>query len=279
MKNSHLLASDFDGTIALTSVPSPRGVTVDLSYEMALREIFGENGVKVYEEVGRVQSKEPGELMAYILSTGDVLNIPLPTEGKSLPELTDELIQHKLGHILPEISPEWPLVAPGFEEFVEGVGSLPIELAVISNGHDEFIRRFFDVHELPQPGILVTSDTLRSNGVPQKFKPDPYSVELAIDHFTHLNGGRPVSILYVGDSEEKDGEMARNAGVPFGLINPEAEFSSSVNHGAHEIAFKDFAVLQRLLFRDPTIFHGNRGFDGIFLNGKATEGHSRGKER
>ncbi|MEK7071106.1 MAG: HAD family hydrolase [Patescibacteria group bacterium] len=261
----HLLASDFDGTIAFTSTPSPNGITVEGACQSVILNMFGDNGITAYDLSGGLQSREPGELINIILETARNNNLNLGNEDVDTPTLIDELIRQKLAIILPEISEDWPLLAPGFREFAPQIRDLGIKLGILTSGHDEFINTFFEIHNLPTPEIVISSDTLRANGVPERYKPDPYSLEAALRQFQILHGESPRSVLYIGDSAEKDGELARRAGIPFGLINPRARFDVSLDHAIKIFEFQDFYLLGRLFSDQEQAFRSSEGFRSLFL--------------
>ncbi len=275
----HILASDFDGTIADTSLPSPEGRTVSTATESALVQIFGQTGPVLLDQIGGIQSRAPYELVLMLQEEARQKGVDLENAYRTAGELTDEFVRLKLEQLLPEISPEWPVVYPGFTEMYAGLEQHGARLAVVSSGHDDFIRRVFDVNDLPQPEILVTSDTLQRRGHPTRYKPDPYSLKVCVQEFFRLYGERPQSMMFIGDSEEKDGGLAREFHVPFGFFNPDFAFDTEIFNGSQRIDFRDFPHLTQIFDRNARQFTEGRGFYGMFMNG-TVEGHMRsGQER
>lgn len=231
---NHLVVFDFDRTIADTFTPAPSGVGVKEAYDMAIYDVFGQRGFDAYhEELGGLQGREPKELVLELLKSPRGLK---PQRNWSVSQTIEHLVAVKLDCLLAQITPKWPRLYDGAKDFFEAVEEkvLPIDLAIISSGHDEFIRWTFEVNKLIAPQNLVTSDTVRTVTQPERelYKPHPY--QLARAHydwlkkygespfsqnglFTERDKGKP-QILYVGDDPKIDGELARNARIPFGFV-------------------------------------------------------------
>lgn len=213
----YLVALDFDGCLAATFIDSPNGVNVSKASRLAINQIFGEEGDKAYVAIGGLQNRDPEELVRLILE-----KIDNPMKSGSVKELVETFVTKKLSHLLPEITPEWPLLYPGVREFMQTVedGQLPITTAVVSSGHDDFINRVFDVNGLPPPRILVTSDIIRSKETPHREKYKPYPYQLAISHYQWKKQAFAVDknyagrdqgkshMIYIGDDPIKDGGLA-----------------------------------------------------------------------
>lgn len=229
--NQHLVLLDFDGTLANTFEPSPNGWDVESASGYAISQVFGREGTRVFEERGGLLSNEPGELVAAIaakVGSGD----------SALAELTQRFVNAKLELLMEEISPQWPELYPGVKGFVGAVseGRLPVDIGILSSGHDNAIRKVFEVNGLDAPRILVTSYLLRERNKPKLHKPHPYQMAEAhrrwlvqrsilprFDGFP--NGeqymgrslGKP-NMLYVGDDPVRDGGLAAAGRIPFVFV-------------------------------------------------------------
>ncbi|MCK5320026.1 hypothetical protein KAJ61_01410 [Candidatus Parcubacteria bacterium] len=148
----YLFVSDFDGTVANTFAKSPNGVNVDRSYEYAIKKLFGEMGLKVYQKIGGLQNRAPEELVLKILRQTDNTGIliknaeqcfvkhgktltSLVPEGKGSPlewvlsdlenhrTITEMLVLLKMSFLINEIGAKydddtsWPEPCPGFINF------------------------------------------------------------------------------------------------------------------------------------------------------------------
>ncbi len=206
---------DFDNTLARTSDPSPNNMNIDKSYKMAINEIFGEEGLEIYEKTGGLRNEAPGEVVQRITALGFF------PEKKNYPEL---LVEKKLAVLMSEIGEEWPLPYPGVKSFLAEAKERGYSLGIISSGHEAFIRKTFEFWKVPCFDVIVTDDDFR--GVAKKSKPNPalFSYfcrkwaekegwQKSVHHqFTWINWK---SLVYFGDDLEKDGEFARLSGVPF----------------------------------------------------------------
>lgn len=277
MADGYLLVTDFDGTAADTFQPNPKGIGVNEAYQLAVKEIFGETGLSAYNQVGGLGNRAPEELIALILETGEevvllqsaercfdhkskTLNRLVP-EGKGAPlewipgdknrlqrTIAELLVLEKLSCLMDEIGTEfldgrvWPQPCAGFLEFFETVDKLKnsgvnIRLAIVSSGHDEFIKRTFSVWRLNSPDIIVTDDDMRGRRYPEdverRVKPSSFLFDLVQSRWI----GREIlfseyarhieliiesrkRMMFFGDDPNKDSELAKNAGVPFGLFDP-----------------------------------------------------------
>ena len=154
------------------------------------------------------------------------------------------LIIRKLSYLMGEVGiPDrngnsWPLPCEGVLNFFYSLGLLkkenaPIDFAIVSSGHESFIRKTLEAWKMPQPDVLVTEDDLRPRKFPQeaedKFKPGVFPVALA--HFLWLkNQGIVFSkeigldtkerIIHIGDTPTKDLVMAAMAGIKCNFLYP-----------------------------------------------------------
>lgn len=233
MKPKPLVAFDFDRTVADTYTPSPTGIGVNQAYDNAVRTIFGEGGFSFYHDVlGGLKEREPKELTRELLQglQGS------PPEPETLRSATTSLVSIKLEAYRSIIGKEWPRLYPGATDFFKGVeeGILPIDIAIVSSGHDEFINEVFKANDLMPPPIMITSDTIRDLNQPNRDLQKPYPYQLARAHydwakqygespykqngsFTGREKGKPY-ILYVGDDLQKDGRLAYGSRIPFGYV-------------------------------------------------------------
>jgi hypothetical protein len=228
-KHNHLLVLDFDGTSADTFGDSPNGINVHVASAHAVRRVFGDNGMAVYRDIGGLQNREPGELVRLILQ-----HLESNSQVHTPEVLTEWYVTAKLAVLIPEISREWPKMYPGVKDLFQGAaeGRIPVNTAIASSGHDEFIHRVFEVNQTPQPDILVTSDVLRNRSLPHRQRYKPFTYQLAEVHrqwlrmdtgslasdtanaYTGRNLGKPY-IAYAGDDPARDGGLALQARIPY----------------------------------------------------------------
>lgn len=186
-------------------------------------------------------------LRIYPIPEAGVYGIPWNEEN---PEetITSLLVARKLHHLLGEVGKElkntkWPAfceeATPQLLTLVEDLKTrgFPIEQGIVSSGHESFIRKTLEEHGVSFTGILVTDDDIRTRKYPTEIerRVKPGQLPLALAHLAWLRRRRnnipPIfsdnyltegknsksRILYFGDSHSKDGEMAKDAGVPFCL--------------------------------------------------------------
>ena len=141
----------------------------------------------------------------------------------------------------------WPEPCPGFINFYRFLeklnkdGDLDIQFAILSSGHDIFIQKTFELWGIKTPKIMVTDDDMRGASYPEsmgrRVKPSSYLFDLIqsqwLNSFMQLHNSAQLieqvlhyrdRMVYFGDDSVKDGELARNAKVPFFLLkNPTVE--------------------------------------------------------
>lgn len=278
--NKHLLALDFDGLLARTFDDSPSGLNVNKASEKAVQDIFGDEGSSAYKEIGGLQGREPGELVA-LLQKGS------GRDGVSLGVATEKFIQRKLFYLTPEISPEWPRLNAGVVELFQDVskGTLSVDIAIVSSGHDSFISRVFEVNRIA-PKFLITSDILRRRGVEGKYKPHPYQLaeahrqwikarpngeltSLGINGFTE-RGGLKGNIAYAGDDPVKDGQMAEAARIPF-IFMPLTRDGFSPQLSKGQLYLSDFFALRRILLRGSRYLREGASFSEVLFGKRDAE--------
>lgn len=207
MKSQYLFVFDFDNTIAQTFEPSPKGIGVKEAYTKTVEDIFGNEGLTVYQRIGGLQNRAPSELVYAILehdSNGQLIRnastfflrehdklancVPKNHNGtlewdilnpnKTLVEI---LVRQKLIVLTDEIGTAfadgqlWPRPCKGFVDFWKDVLLLKdknmagITTAIVSSGHEKPIKRVFEeVFKLTLPDILVTEDDIRWRKYPQE---------------------------------------------------------------------------------------------------------------
>lgn len=261
-----LLVFDFDETIAQTFQKSPGGIGVREAYSLAIGDVFGEKALSDHE----FKNQTPTEIVNSILSsTGSHqyidqakvffesnlsrLQAQVPP-GKGFPLVwsddhpeqiaTELVVRQKLAYLLSQVGSRfadetiWPMPTPGFIELWRNINfneefSSVVKTAVISSGHDLFIRNFFDLWSLPEPNILVTEDDVRGRKYPKELdrraKPGLLQFALVHQQWMALEGMGNFNLqeasearsrmIYFGDDLRKDGLLAEGARVPFGWFN------------------------------------------------------------
>ncbi len=278
MSNPYLFGTDFDGTLVKTKENSPNGMNVSVASGRTIRDIFGPEGHKIYvEKLGGLQNREPGELMGLMLSETRI--------GVSVKDATELFVAQKLSHLIPEICPAWPKFYPGVIDFFKDVqnGRYPLEVAVVSSGHDEFINRVFEVNGLDAPANMVTSDVIRSRTQPDRplYKPNPY--QLAVVHrkwrgrvdgfmrsrYVDLNHGKD-HMVYVGDDPIKDGELAERSRIPFIHMNADGQdFVPRADRG--QVGVHDFNELREMLDRSVHKMADGKDFSEVLIGRRRSE--------
>ncbi len=171
-----------------------------------------------------------------------------------LPVIAEMLVQVKLSILWNEIGKrqsngqKWPEPCQGFIEFYKKLekinqkGEMNFEMAIISSGHDRFIQKTFKNWSLRCPEIMVTDDDLRGLAIPIQNKVKPSGLLFDLVHFRWLENQQanlsPVQLIgqtimtrsrmvYFGDDESKDGQLAKNSQVPFGFFDTKLGSNSS----------------------------------------------------
>lgn len=278
----YLLVYDFDGTVANTFEPNPKGMGVNEAYAKAITEIFGDKGFGIYEKAGGLKNQAPEEIVSLILDDDSKL-IDLAEEcfdkksktlarlvppGKGAPlewasndqertrrTIAEMLVLLKLSYLMDEIGSKfedgrvWPRPCKGFIELLRMIDVLvdegiDIQGAIISSGHESFIKKTFACWHEVCPQILLTDDDMRGAKYPAEFqkrvKPSPFLFDiiqakwisngvLFSDYARHIELFRESRqrMMYFGDDLRKDGKLAEYSGVPFGLFrsdNPTCTF-------------------------------------------------------
>lgn len=149
----HLVMFDYDNTIADTSAPGSGGMNVEIAYRRSITDIFGVQGLFIFEKSGGLRNRTPSEVVHELLNAPiktreqlvysgqqfylreiEVLK-PLMKNGKGVridiwdknreePILIEVLIRQKLQYLLSELGRPlekeqgvWPKLTHGFREF------------------------------------------------------------------------------------------------------------------------------------------------------------------
>ncbi|MCX6746435.1 MAG: hypothetical protein NTX00_05525 [Candidatus Parcubacteria bacterium] len=288
---------DFDMTLARTFDPSPNQIDVYQGYNLAIKYLFGSEtfGLDPLQLIGGLQNRAPSEVIAALFEhkqelieqareifnrQKDVLSDFVPI-GKGVPLVWDDtqanwnplriiselLVRAKLIFLINEIGPAWPLPCNGLREFLQNFPTLKkknqikLQLAILSSGHEEFIKKVFTTWELPCPELIITDDDLRGLHFPddpkKTVKPSPFLLDLVFRQWfkrqeydlatidlSHFLMAARQKTIYFGDDPQKDGQLAKNAGVRFGWYNPEQKHAA--NLGEH-FCFTDWQQVPGLL--------------------------------
>ncbi len=259
-----LVAIDFDGTAAKTFVPSPNGRNVETGYRYGLEQLFG--SATLLDEIGGLGNRSAAEVIAAVVHNdsarhrlGVARARPLMRElqhvsctsyrgsklhGREL--LVETLVLLKLSHLLSEIGPEWPLPYLGVRQYLASLKQRGVETAIISSGHEVFIRKTFAQWGTPCPRFMITDDDVRRmcGDDPRLTKPNPFMfdlLKLRVGGVTGAHGPERI-VHYLGDCPIKDRGLAKNAGVRFGWFNPEHKPPPD-DFGDNEFEFHSWSAL------------------------------------
>lgn len=250
---------DFDGTAFKTFVPSPGSLGINEAYYLACADIFGGQGVKVYDEIGGLNNRGPIELVTNLLAHGnreyllrqaelflheqssslsgfvpEGLGLPLTWEGNDEVLVVAELlVRTKMRYLLTQIGerlPEggrWPEPCTGFIEFCKESNAAGTRLGILSSGHHLFIEKCFEMYDLPCP-VLITDDTMRSSlaadiPVAERTKPQTGPFRMLEREWLKKFGHKLEQdrSIFIGDGLVADGGLASNVGIPFVWFNPD----------------------------------------------------------
>jgi beta-phosphoglucomutase-like phosphatase (HAD superfamily) len=242
-----IVAFDWDGTIADTFTPSPRGRGVEAGYRHGLGELFGD--AELLDRIGGLRNRAPAQVVAAVLDLDEAhgerglayyrdhkaeLRGYVP-RGKGIRHrnpsiadvLTETLVRIRLSYLMPEITPEWPKPFDGVIECLALLQSRGIRIAVISSGHTAFIEKTLNVWGVRVPEVVVSDDDMRAFGLPPEVtcKPSRLLMETML-HGAYMSicGNTAHAacnvIAYLGDCPIKDRALAQNSEVRFGWFNP-----------------------------------------------------------
>lgn len=333
---SLLLAFDFDGTIAQTFVKGPLGMDVHTAYEKSIYDLFGDAGLSAYSAIGGLRNRAPSDLIhalldnehrtalvaaaeAFFQNNRDrMVQLVSADKGHSLdisdrthpePFITELLVRQKLqylsdqiGMVMPDTGERWPQQCRGFGVFWKHVQELKadgmqVKTAIISSGHDEFIRKTFATWDLPLPDYMVTEDDIRGRRYPEEMdrRVKPGTLQMALVHRMWMRDlgltGKEFDmdtaahlrdrIWYFGDDIKKDGGLAENSRIVFGLIVPGP---GAINDGGlRSFQFEDWQEVADVLeqARHSLTEEGTHIRDVLYCGGywsDKVEGRSGGKE-
>lgn len=233
--------ADFDGTMYNTFEQAPaQGIYgVDEAYRMSIEKTlyFDKDAMRKYADQGEHQNRTPLEIV-------DALVPNCTSQG--LEHLTADLVRAKLDILENQIGKPlgdgavWPRPMPGFVDYYQfatagSQTSIPVVKGVLSAGHASFIRKCLTLSGLEQPDVMITDETIRGlNSIlppDQLSKPALLPLQIAKLQWVSIydrTGSVDLNCpevndrtTVIGDSEEKDGGLARNAGVEFIHVTPE----------------------------------------------------------
>ena len=314
---NYLAALDFDGTIADTFIKGPKGIGVNEATALALTDILGSGSHELYTSSGGLKNRAPSELIFNMLNGPNKqdflthakiffeselpdLNTLVP-EGKGVPLVWDDqhpekiigelFVRQKLSYLMDQIGTElpdgrkWPPLCKGFTEFWNALNKLKkdgvgINTAIISSGHDLFIKKVFDLYGLTLPDILVTEDDIRGKHYPKEMgrRVKPGSFPLALAHLKWLRLNNPKAeyftsdqpgilsakesrsrMIYFGDDPIKDGQLANRAQVLFGWFNP----NNKEGNPPFSMQFTDWEQPAKLFQQNKTQLIEGKPFNDI----------------
>lgn len=248
---TRLVAQDFDGTIAQTFQKSPAGIGVEEATEQAVDYVFGPVITDQYRSSGGLRNRAPLEVVQKI-SPG--------VSEEEIKNLLTSLIISKLDILDAEIGTTfsdgtiWPRPIAGYLEFLEKLqiaqdNGQHIDSLILSSGHEPFIKKVYSAWGVQEPNLIIGQETTEQRGLGNIVKPNSTLMKLAHRIWAEDYGLNPSFIglqlaksrtLYIGDDENKDGQLARNSGVKFALIDPTDtaqawnEISRRLSEGNHD---------------------------------------------
>jgi hypothetical protein len=155
--------------------------------------------------------------------------------------ISEIFVRIKLSLLIDEIGTKfpngdkWPRPCKGALKFFKAIQRenqrVPnsVHTAIVSSGHDLFIQKVFEMWGIECPALLLTDDTMRrkqfdEEGDPAKYmKPSPYLLEIVdaqcVKAYPSVFSAKE-EMIYFGDDLIKDGNLAKNYGIPFGYFDP-----------------------------------------------------------
>lgn len=223
-ESTDLLATDFDGTVAQTFEKSPSGIGVHEAYDHAIDEVLGPSAVDKYHSDGGLRNRSVVEVVKDLSPESLEFDLDL---------LVSKLTVSKLAVLMGEIGTRfddgaiWPRPTNGYLVLLEELLAVKndgrqIDTMIISSGHEAFIRLVYEKWSVQQPDYVVAQDRLVYLGLGNEAKPSRKIMDAAIktwaddyeadaDNSDHIKS----RVVYVGDDDTKDGDMARDSGVEF----------------------------------------------------------------
>jgi hypothetical protein len=227
-ENARLLATDFDGTVAQTFEKSPSGVGVDEAYDQAIDEVFGPNAVDRYHADGGLKNRSVVEV---------VRGLSPESIGFDINLLVDKLTDSKLAILMGEIGTRfddgtiWPRPTNGYLVLLEELQKAKsegrqIDSLILSSGHEAFIRLVYEKWSVAQPDYVLAQERLAYLGLSNESKPSRKVMDAALETWAEdyetnaYSSDLKKRVVYVGDDNVKDGDMARDSGIEFFHLNP-----------------------------------------------------------
>ena len=326
MYERYLLVLDFDQTCFDTFQENPKGIGVHKAYELAIKEIFGDVGLKVFKDAGGLKNGAPEEIVDMILDDSSVSLFKnaedcfdarnktlkrLVPQGKGAPlewisynenllrkTISELLVLIKMSLLYDEVGSKfpdgekWPQPCLGFLEFFHAIeelrkGGIDIQIAILSSNHEKFIRKTFSIWDLSPPDIIVSDDDMRGRAYPEtvdrRVKPSSFLFDLVHERWIgrgvlfseyarhiELNMESRKRMMYFGDDLNKDGGLAENAGVLFGLFDSDQK-EGILNNSEELFLFKDWS-------EELFIFKDWRRMANFFLEGRTVYYLKQGME-
>ncbi len=234
-----LIASDFDGTQAGTLDSYDGLIGVAEAYRLGVAELFSDDALEDYKQEGEHNNRTPAQIVES-LNPGMSAD-ELEVNTKMLVDFKLDILLSQIGKTLP-CGGRWPLPTEGFVEFCEQLQAVNkeekvITTAVLSAGHTSFIEKTYDMWGVELPDFMITGDTLNDLGlgsIPEDHKAKPAPLLMALSKAQWL-AGQDIAIssysdetapavdsriIYVGDDDKKDRELAAASNVGFVLVEP-----------------------------------------------------------
>ncbi len=191
--------------------------------------------------------------------------------------ISEMIILLKLFHLMKEIGTTlpngklWPEPCKGILDFFRTIKDInrskeaSVQLAILSSGHTEFVKKTFKIWGEECPEILITDDDVRRLPIDlkDKIKPSKFLFYLIYEEWLKKRGIKiKVSeiaeedlprIIYIGDDAIKDGKLAQMTGVLFGWFNPEKFETDKKNAGNIGFSFSDWKIIATILKQKETI--------------------------
>lgn len=234
LRNVPQLANfDFDGTQFLTSETTAEGIDVNQAYFLSIQRHIGEEAARKFSQDGGHDHRPPNQIVqavAVSMNENELESLSGRVTNTKLEILTDQIGKPTTaGH-------PWPRPSDGFIETWEKIydaknQQTPIGTSVISAGHTLFEQKVFDLWKLPQPDMYLTADLVEALSIDlpmeDQVKPAPmlvriaqelwiYKLQRTQEAFKRLNLlPNLLRTVHVGDSLEKDGQLAINCDVEF----------------------------------------------------------------
>lgn len=237
-----LFGADFDNTVALTFEKPVSGVGVHEAYEIAVEDVFDTRTRDEYMSKGGLRNRAPLQV---------VTELKPDANGGERFTLVDSLIRVKLAVLMGQIGTPaksggiWPRPTEGYLELLDQIEQARrdqiITHTILSSGHEPFIAKTFETWGVRQPDHVIaveTIDRLSIDHPKEKLvKPSPILMQVMYETWLQGLGQEPAAtpcpeeladMIYVGDDDEKDGNMARAFGVDFVLLDPDHERSKKI---------------------------------------------------